>query len=308
PLIIREVRPPQAAPPPTLVINECPPLPEKQPPLILREEPPIPPPIIPSETITKYLPAISAPARSVLIKRYPALPTRPRDILIERWLPYGPRPQRETITYPAPPAISYPEPFFRIIQYEAGHASIHHRFETLFARENPEYYRTRYGSSLLDTTTLLRLAREAGVSEDLTLPPAPPLLQGYGGFGGTHDYHMYGGAKVSSSAPKLAWDDFLQVLQVFMLGNHQEQELDIKRAFDILDQCSRGLYGRTVSLADGLISPDELRAFLSILTDEYRVDLCVFLADTDGSGQISLSEFTRMVKSGLARDIICECI
>ncbi|CAF1437932.1 unnamed protein product [Adineta steineri] len=167
PLIIREVRPPQAAPPPTLVINECPPLPEKQPPLILREEPPIPPPIIPSETITKYLPAISAPARSVLIKRYPALPTRPRDILIERWLPYGPRPQRETITYPAPPAISYPEPFFRIIQYEGGHASIHHRFEKLFARENPEYYRTRYGSSLLDTTTLLRLAREAGVSEDL---------------------------------------------------------------------------------------------------------------------------------------------
>ncbi|CAF4234771.1 unnamed protein product, partial [Adineta steineri] len=175
------------------VINECPPLPEKQPPLILREEPPIPPPIIPSETITKYLPAIPAPARSVLIKRYPALPTRPRDILIERWLPYGPRPQRETITYPAPPAISYPEPFFRIIQYEAGHASIHHRFEKLFARENPEYYRTRYGSSLLDTATLLRLAREAGVSEDLTLPPAPPLVPGYGGFGGTHDYHMYGG-------------------------------------------------------------------------------------------------------------------
>ncbi|CAF4428013.1 unnamed protein product, partial [Adineta steineri] len=33
--------------------------------------------------------------------------------------------------------------------------------------ENPEYYRTRYGSSLLDTATLLRLAREAGVSEDL---------------------------------------------------------------------------------------------------------------------------------------------
>ncbi|CAF4291633.1 unnamed protein product, partial [Adineta steineri] len=55
------------------------------------------------------------------------------------------------------------------------------------------YYRTRYGSSLLDTATLLRLAREAGVSEDLTLPPAPPLVPGYGGFGGVHNYHMYGG-------------------------------------------------------------------------------------------------------------------
>ena len=75
-------------------------------------------------------------------------------------------------------------------------------------------------------------------------------------------------ANVSSSAPRLAWNDFLQVLQVFMLGNNQERESDIKHAFDILDQGSRVLYDRTVSLSDGLISPDELRAFLSILTDE----------------------------------------
>jgi hypothetical protein len=80
-------------------------------------------------------------------------------------------------------------------------------------------------------------------------------------------------AKVSSSAPKLAWNDFLQVLQVFMYGNYQDRESDIKRAFDILDQCSRGLYGRTVRLSDGLISPDELRAFLSILTDEVIFNL-----------------------------------
>ena len=75
-------------------------------------------------------------------------------------------------------------------------------------------------------------------------------------------------ANVSSSAQRLAWNDFLQVLQVFMLGNNQERESDIKHAFDILDQGSRVLYDRTVSLSDGLISPDELRAFLSILTDE----------------------------------------
>lgn len=118
----------------------------------------------------------------------------------------------------------------------------------------------------------------------------------------------YQNAHVYSSAPKLSWKDFLHVLQVFMLGNDQERESDINEAFDILDQGRRGLYGRTVSLPDGRISPDELRAFLSILTDEYRIDLCVYLADTDGSGQICLPEFIRMVKSGLARDVICECI
>ncbi|CAF1339324.1 unnamed protein product [Adineta steineri] len=118
----------------------------------------------------------------------------------------------------------------------------------------------------------------------------------------------YQRANVSSSVQKLAWDDFLQVLQVFMLGNNQEQESDIARAFDIFDRGKRGLYNRTTCLPDGLISPDELRAFLSTLTDEYRVDLCVFLADIDGSSLINLPEFTRMVKSGLARDIIYECV
>jgi len=135
--------------------------------------------------VTKYLPAIPVPPQSVIIKRYASLQARPRKILssafysvlffcyyladvsIERWLPYGPRPERETITYPAPPAIKYSEPFFKIIEYEVTESSIHHRFEKLFRRENPEYYRTRYGSSLLDTATLLRRAREAGVYEDL---------------------------------------------------------------------------------------------------------------------------------------------
>ena len=78
---------------------------------------------------------------------------------------------------------------------------------------------------------------------------------------------------VTSSSPKLAWADFLQVLHVFMLGNQQEWESDITRAFDILDQGRRGLYARHINLRDGLISPDELRAFLSILTDEVIFNL-----------------------------------
>ncbi|CAF1102075.1 unnamed protein product [Rotaria sordida] len=110
---------------------------------------------------------------------------------------------------------------------------------------------------------------------------------------------------VYSSAPKLLWGEFVQVLKVFMLGNQQERESDIVNAFNLLDQQTRGLYGRPVSLPDGLISPDELRAFLSILCDEYRVSLCAYLADTNDSGQISLSEFSQMVKSGLARDVVC---
>jgi len=89
------------------------------------------------------------------------------DVSIERWLPYGPRPERETITYPAPPAITYSEPFFKIIEYDVTDASIRHRFEKLFRQENPEDYRTLYGSSLLDAATLIQRAREAGVYEDL---------------------------------------------------------------------------------------------------------------------------------------------
>jgi len=46
------------------------------------------------------------------------------------------------------------------------------------------------------------------------------------------------------------------LIAFFYMGNNQERESDIKRSFDILDQCSRGLYGRTVNLSDGLISPD----------------------------------------------------
>ena len=79
-------------------------------------------------------------------------------------------------------------------------------------------------------------------------------------------------AHVYSAAPKLSWSDFLRVLKVFMLGSNQERESDIQNAFDILDQGRKGVFGRTISLSDGLISPDELRAFLSILTDEVNSD------------------------------------
>ncbi|CAF1630417.1 unnamed protein product, partial [Adineta ricciae] len=367
---------------------------------------PTPPPVIPSETIIRQIPAPPPPPRSVIIERFPAAPERPRDIIIERWLPYGPQPERRTIVERVQNTVTYPEPRNKIIIYEGVDARVVRQFEKDgVIREDPAHYVARYGGTLLDSSTLVQMARNAGVFEDLSLPaltysniregainyefssgnryvedkryissssgsstrkrglfsfaqygllpgdyvsgmkldrtfvrptnfvfPASSqwsvrtakyttqLTDGYATsvtveliedglvlHSRTITEQEYNNATISSSVPKLPWNDFLQVLRVFMLGNNQERESDISRAFDILDQGRRGLYNRTINLSDGLISPDELRAFLSILTDEYRVDLCIFLADTDGSGKINFSEFARMVKSGLARDVICEC-
>ncbi|CAF4063805.1 unnamed protein product [Adineta steineri] len=377
PLVIKEVRAPQPAPLPPLIIRQYMQPAVAPPPLILRERPPTPPPAISSETVIRQIPALPPPPRSVIIERFPSAPKKPRDIIIERWLPYGSLPERRTIVEEASAAITYPEPRIKIIIYERVESDVVRQFEKegVFS-EDPAHYVARYGDSLLDSTTLIKVARDAGVFEDLSTSaltysniresainyelssrdrfvedtpgmkfhqkfvrptnfsfPAKTMWSirtakykaqitdgqitsvtveliedGVIIHSRTITQEEYQRANVSSSVQKLAWDDFLQVLQVFMLGNNQEQESDIAHAFDILDQGKRGLYNRTTRLSDGLISPDELRAFLSTLTDEYRVDLCVFLADTDGSGQINLPEFTRMVKSGLARDIICECV
>ncbi|UJR18953.1 hypothetical protein I4U23_022082 [Adineta vaga] len=405
PLVIKQVRAPQPAPLPPLTIRQYMQAAVAPPPLILRERPPTPPPAIPSETVVRQVPALPPPPRSVIIERFPSAPEKPRDIIIERWLPYGPLPERRTIVEEASgAAVAYPEPRNKIIVYERAEPHVVRQFHKEgVVSEDPANYVARYGDSLLDSTTLIKMARNAGVFEDLSPPVVPysNIRESTSDYElssrnryvqdnqyissrstrrhGLFDFSQYGllpsdytpgmkftrkfvrptnfsfpsstmwsirtakykeqvtdgqitsvtveliedgvvihsrtvtkqeykRANVSSSVPKLAWNEFIQVLQVFMLGNNQERESDIARAFDILDQGRRGLYNRTISLSDGLISPDELRAFFSILTDEYRVDLCVFLADTDGSGKINLSEFTRMVKSGLARDIICECI
>ncbi|CAF1205815.1 unnamed protein product [Rotaria sordida] len=156
PLIIKEVRPAQPPPPRPLVIRQhtssvCTP-----PPLILRERPPTPPTCTGSETdvcyftVTRCLPAIPVPPRSVVIECLPSLPAKPRDIIIERWLPYKSLAQRRTIIQRAGPPIVYPEP--RV------------------AQENPADYIARYGTSLVDSVTLVQLARNAGVTEDISVP------------------------------------------------------------------------------------------------------------------------------------------
>ena len=90
------------------------------------------------------------------------------DIIIERWLPYGPPPERRTIVEKAPPAITYADPRNKIIIYEGAEACVVRQFEKdRVIIENPADYVARYGNSLLDSATLIQMARNAGVFEDL---------------------------------------------------------------------------------------------------------------------------------------------
>jgi hypothetical protein len=62
------------------------------------------------QVITKVLPNISPPPRTVIIERFPALPPKPRDVIIERWIPYESMQQRKVIVHRAEEAKSYPPP------------------------------------------------------------------------------------------------------------------------------------------------------------------------------------------------------
>ncbi|CAF1391041.1 unnamed protein product [Rotaria sordida] len=180
PIIIREVRPPQPPPPPSLVIREHPPRPRSPPPLILRERPPTAPPRIPSETSVRYLPEIPVPPRSVVIERLPQPPQKPRDIIIERWLPYASQSQRRTVFERAPPPIIYPEPRNTVVIYDAAKPHVVRKFQNLgVSPENPADYVARYGGSLLDPATLVQMARDAGVHEDISPPVQGIRYPGY---------------------------------------------------------------------------------------------------------------------------------
>ncbi|CAF1594051.1 unnamed protein product [Rotaria sp. Silwood1] len=190
PLIIKEVRPVQPPPPlPLIVRQRAQPLPPPSP-LILRERPPIPPTIIASQTIIRRLPARPVPPRSVIIERIPPPPQKPRDIIIERWIPYGPQPKRRTIVQRAPAAVPYPQPRNIVVVYEAAQAHIMRQFKKLgIIQENPQAYIARYGSSLLDSATLIQEARNAGVVEDIS-PPAIPSSIYVGASGNPVDFDL----------------------------------------------------------------------------------------------------------------------
>lgn len=92
------------------------------------------------------------------------------DIVIERWLPYGPQAEPRTIVKPAPPAVPYPEPTHTIIQYDGLQSKVVRKFERLgVTDEDPHNYTSRHGGSLLDSSTLIRQARDLGITEDIVI-------------------------------------------------------------------------------------------------------------------------------------------
>ena len=91
------------------------------PPLVIREAPPKAPPAVGTQgktirssnidihfaflVITKMLPPLPVPPRSVIIERLPPLPPKPRDLIVERWLPYRQQQKRQVIVQRAPPPV-----------------------------------------------------------------------------------------------------------------------------------------------------------------------------------------------------------
>ncbi|CAF4224370.1 unnamed protein product [Rotaria sp. Silwood2] len=247
PLIIKEVRAEQPPPPPPLIIREqAPPL-SSPPPLILRERPPTPPPILPSETITRMLPPLPTPQRSVVIERYPPLPEKPRDIIIERWIPYGRQIERRTIVQPAPPAREYPRASCTVVIYEGPQARIVRKFEQLDVTiENPEDYVARYRGSLLDSTTLVQEARNIGIIEDIT----PSVLS------------------LSVNAKMHGANDRLQAIAAqYEINNTLAQRLNILQQFEIVVLCDDS--GSMNTPVDGTTRTrwDELRSIVQIVIE-----------------------------------------
>ncbi|CAF0754543.1 unnamed protein product [Didymodactylos carnosus] len=151
--------------------GQRPPPPPVLPPIVIRENPPRPPPALPSQVVTKMLPALPVPPRSVIIERLPPLPPKPRDVIVERWLPYRVTQKRRVIVQRAPP-VKQQKPRNIIIHYEAPRAQVVREFRNLGVQAaDPREYLARYGASLEDSSQLVSHARQAGVVEDIS-PPA----------------------------------------------------------------------------------------------------------------------------------------
>jgi len=71
PVIIKEVRPPQAPVPPPLYVRIQPPPPPEQAPIVIREAPPPRPKRIPTTHLTKLLPAVPVPPPNVQVRNAP---------------------------------------------------------------------------------------------------------------------------------------------------------------------------------------------------------------------------------------------
>jgi hypothetical protein len=80
PVIIKEVRPPQAPAPPPLFVRIQPPPPPEQAPLVIREAPPPRPQQIPTTLLTKVLPPLPVPPPNVQVRNAPDQATIERTL------------------------------------------------------------------------------------------------------------------------------------------------------------------------------------------------------------------------------------
>lgn len=64
-----------------------------------------------AQIVTRFLPPLPPPPRSVILEKIPPLPPKPRDVIIERWIPYERLTQnREVIVQRAEETKPYPPP------------------------------------------------------------------------------------------------------------------------------------------------------------------------------------------------------
>ncbi|KAI0982012.1 hypothetical protein GJ496_010209 [Pomphorhynchus laevis] len=207
PLIIKEVRPPQPRPAPPIIIRQRAPRPKTPPPIVLRERPPAMPLVQKTKVVVRKLAALPPPERQVIIERYRALPPKPQDIIIERWIPYGKMPKRRVIVQKAARQSAYRTKKNLIIEYVPGPVRKERIIRNLgIINANPLSYISRYGSSLLESHSLVSSARRLGIIENIS-PPIVVHAAGFSGeefvgtgLGGSGSLVAYGGGVEGASS------------------------------------------------------------------------------------------------------------
>lgn len=169
PIIVREIRAPQAPEAPPLIIRRRPPVPTTPPPVIIREKPPMPPPIEPARIVNKYLPAPPPPPRRVIIEQQAPLPQKPQPVIIEKWLPYHAAPERRVIVQRAPPVVAKTASKNTIITYDAPQVDIVKNVRDLGTiRADPQTYVAQYGAQLTSSDYILNTMNRFGLGNNYT--------------------------------------------------------------------------------------------------------------------------------------------
>lgn len=130
--------------------------------LIIREEPPIVTQPIPPVTIVVPGRRVPPPPRKVIIERLPSAPAAPQHVVIERWL--TPKEQARRVRFiPGQKLADQQAPRNILIEYEDPQVELRQKFKFLgIQNENPDDYRSRYGSTLV--RSLPRIAKSSEVA------------------------------------------------------------------------------------------------------------------------------------------------